>query len=154
MSSKRVGVDFHGVINHDPVFFREFCSTVINEGDELFVISGGPREYITKYLAEKNIPYTHLWCILDKCIQDKTVKFYADGSFFVDHSIWNEAKGKYCRKNKIGLHIDDSDIYGLSFMTPFCLYKSDTKEFVLNKSCISSTEGAQNVYRKLIEYYR
>lgn len=151
---RRIGVDFHGVINHDPLFFRAFCAHALQNGDELFIISGGPREYIARYLSENKIPYTHLWCILDECIRRDIVTFYPDGSFFVDHTIWNEAKGIYCRQNKIGLHIDDCEIYGLSFTTPFCLYQARSREFIIEHHHISAEQGADKVYADLIKYCR
>ena len=46
----KIGVDFHGVINTKPDFFREFCREALKFGLEVYIISGGPRETILAYL--------------------------------------------------------------------------------------------------------
>ncbi len=41
----------------------------------------------------------------------------------MDLEVWNRSKGKYCKQNKIDLHIDDSDVYCNHFESPYAIYK-------------------------------
>jgi 8-oxo-dGTP diphosphatase len=42
----------------------------------------------------------------------------------MDNKVWNRAKAEYCKKNGIQLHIDDSDVYGKYFETPYARFES------------------------------
>ncbi len=118
----RIGIDFHGVINAHPDFFREFIDSALSENIEIYIISGGPYDTICDYLKTHNIAYSKLWCIYDYYATKGEVSYYPDGSFHVDDNLWNDAKAEYCRKNNICVHIDDSSIYGRNFATPYCLF--------------------------------
>ena len=97
----KIGVDFHGVINTKPDFFREFCRAALKIGLEVYIISGGPRETILAYLNQYQIPYTKLWCIFDYYEQRHQVEFYDDGSFRIDDELWNKAKAEYCKEHQL-----------------------------------------------------
>lgn len=133
----KIGVDFHGVINTRPDFFREFCGEALKIGLDVYIISGGPRETILAYLNQYQIPYTKLWCIYDYYEQRHQVEFYDDGSFHVIDELWNKAKAEYCKEQNICLHIDDSAIYGREFATPYCLYDGQSDSCVFNGHKIS-----------------
>lgn len=122
----KIGIDFHGVINTRPLFFRLFCQTALNKNMDVYIISGGPYETINTYLKQYKIPYTKLWCIYDYYEKKGQITYFADGSFRVADELWNKAKAEYCRRENICVHIDDSTIYGQTFATPYCLY--DDKE--------------------------
>ena len=128
----KIGVDFHGVINTKPDFFREFCRAALKFGMEVYIISGGPRETILSYLNQYQIPCTKLWCIFDYYEQRHQVEFYNDGSFHDDDELWNKAKAEYCKEHNICIHIDDSVIYGREFATPYCRYDEQSNSCVLN----------------------
>ena len=119
---KKIGLDFHGVISAEPKLFAEFCSEIRKYGILVYIISGGPRKDIIKYLDAYHIEYDHVWAILDVCEQTGTVAFYDDGSFQVPTDIWDKAKAEYCAQEGIDFHIDDSNIYGRYFVTPYCQY--------------------------------
>lgn len=131
-TKSKIGVDFHGVINTRPDFFREFCREALKIGLEVYIISGGPRETILAYLNQYRIPYTKLWCIYDYYEQRHQVEFYDDGSFYVADELWNKAKAEYCKEQNICVHIDDSAIYGREFATPYCRYDEQANSCVLN----------------------
>lgn len=131
-TKSKIGVDFHGVINTRPDFFREFCREALKIGLEVYIISGGPRETILAYLNQYRIPYTKLWCIYDYYEQRHQVEFYDDGSFHVADELWNKAKAEYCKEQNICVHIDDSAIYGREFATPYCRYDEQSNSCVLN----------------------
>lgn len=131
-TKSKIGVDFHGVINTRPDFFREFCREALKIGLAVYIISGGPRETILAYLNQYRIPYTKLWCIYDYYEQRHQVEFYDDGSFHVADELWNKAKAEYCKEQNICVHIDDSAIYGREFATPYCRYDEQANSCVLN----------------------
>mgnify|MGYP002673082630 CR=1 FL=1 len=139
----KIGVDFHGVINTKPDFFREFCREALKIGLEVYIISGGPRETILAYLNQYQIPYTKLWCIFDYYEQRHQVEFYDDGSFRIDDELWNKAKAEYCKEHNICIHIDDSVIYGREFATPYCRYDEKANSCVLNGKQIYLANPAQ-----------
>ncbi len=139
----KIGVDFHGVINTKPDFFREFCRAALKIGLEVYIISGGPRETILSYLNQYQIPYTKLWCIFDYYEQRHQVEFYDDGSFRIDDELWNKAKAEYCKEQNICIHIDDSAIYGREFVTPYCRYDEKANSCVLNGQQIYLANPAQ-----------
>ncbi len=139
----KIGVDFHGVINTKPDFFREFCREALKIGMEVYIISGGPRETILAYLNQYQIPYTKLWCIFDYYEQRHQVEFYDDGSFRIDDELWNKAKAEYCKEQNICIHIDDSAIYGREFVTPYCRYDEKANSCVLNGKQIYLANPAQ-----------
>ena len=142
-TKSKIGVDFHGVINTRPDFFREFCREALKIGLEVYIISGGPRETILAYLNQYRIPYTKLWCIYDYYEQRHQVEFYDDGSFHVADELWNKAKAEYCKEQNICVHIDDSAIYGREFVTPYCRYDEKAKSCVLNGQQIYLANPAQ-----------
>ena len=119
---KKIGLDFHGVISAEPKIFSAFCREIRKAGIEVYIISGGPKKDIVKYLKAYGIEYDHVWAILDICEINGTVAFYDDGSFQVPTEIWDKAKAEYCAKEGIDFHVDDSSIYGRYFVTPYCKY--------------------------------
>lgn len=146
----KIGVDFHGVINTKPDFFREFCREALKIGMEVYIISGGPRETILAYLNQYQIPYTKLWCIFDYYEQRHQVEFYDDGSFRIDDELWNKAKAEYCKEHNICIHIDDSVIYGREFVTPYCRYDEKANSCVLNGKQIYLANPAQALSQILV----
>ena len=142
MICKKIGVDFHGVININPDFFKEFNDFALSQGHEIHIISGGPRDTIEKFLALHKIKYTVLWCIFDYFDAKNEVEFLPDGSFHVDDVAWDSAKGEYCRRNGICVHVDDSRIYGKYFTTPYCLYDEYGRYGILNGATIDFSDSA------------
>ena len=151
MICKKIGVDFHGVINASPLFFKEFCGLVKSQGTEVHIISGGPRETIEKFLRQQQIEYDRLWCIFDYFDAENEVEFLPDGSFHVDDEAWDSAKAEYCRLNEIGLQIDDSTVYGRYFTTPYCLYDERSKKGLLNGIIIDFSGSAAESVEKLAD---
>lgn len=152
MVCKKIGIDFHGVINTDPFFFGKLLTAMIEQNIEVHIISGGPREFLQKYLEQKHIPYTHLWCIFDFYEAKDKVTFNEDGTFFVDDELWNTAKAEYCRREEIDLHIDDSSIYERSFSTPYCRYNAKEHLCCMGGNKVLFSGDPQNVLLRLIEY--
>jgi len=118
----KIGIDFHGVISSFPEIFKEFCKEIRKCGIQVYIISGGPEKKIISYLHQHHIEYDHVWGILDYYEQKGHVSYFDDGSFQVATELWNRAKAEYCAKENIEFHIDDSNIYGKYFVTPYCKY--------------------------------
>lgn len=131
--STKIGIDFHGVISSQPEIFAVFTQEIRKLGIEVFVISGGPYKEIIRYLHQYRIEYDHIWAILDDCDAKGQVAFFDDGSFQVPTEIWNRAKAEYCAKENIEFHIDDSNVYGRYFVTPYCKYNLENGVCELNE---------------------
>ena len=59
----KIGLDFHGVISAKPDKFAIFCKKIRQLGVAVYVISGGPKSDIIKYLDRYGIEYDHVWAI-------------------------------------------------------------------------------------------
>lgn len=118
----KIGIDFHGVITALPQNFAVFCHEIRQKNIEVYIISGGPKKDVQKYLKSYGIEYDHIWAIIDYCTNIGVSTFYDDGTFQVPTEIWDKAKASYCAEQNIKFHIDDSNIYGKYFVTPYCKY--------------------------------
>lgn len=150
-NNKKIGIDFHGVINTNPTFFKQFIDCALKQNILIYIISGGPRNTIEKYLNENNISYSVLWCIYDFYEQTNQVKFFADGSFHVDDELWNSAKAKYCEKENICIHIDDSSIYARSFKTPYCKYDEKNHTCKIGDKLINLSSSPQEALDNILQ---
>jgi len=117
----KLGLDIHGVIDANPKWFSFLSKITIKSGGEVHIITGSS---ITEELKNKlklyEVKYTHLFSITDA---HKDIVMYDEkGDPWMDQDIWNRTKGVYCAENNISMHIDDSDIYGKYFSTPYLRY--------------------------------
>ena len=126
----KIGIDFHGVISAAPQKFATFCREIRKHGIKVYIISGGPKEDILRYLNLHRIEHDEVWAILDYYKELNIAKCYDDGSFQIPTEIWDKAKALYCTENNIAFHIDDSPVYGAYFSTPYCKYD-------ISKGCCS-----------------
>lgn len=122
VSNLRIGIDFHGVITDNPIFFRDFTKLAIEKGHEIYIISGGPSAEEKKFLDEYQIGYTTIFSLLDYFDKRGLVKYSRNGKFRVSDKLWDKAKAEYCRIHDISIQIDDTARYAENFSTPFCLY--------------------------------
>ena len=123
----KIGVDYHGVINSDVAYFKQFCKIALQRGHEVHILSGGPEEKIVNHLQAEEIEYTRVFTIFDFYNEKGLACHLPNGNFYVDENLWNETKAEYCRQNNIDIQIDDSLIYGRYFTTPYCLYNHQQK---------------------------
>jgi len=121
----KVGLDLHGVIDTYPELFSQISKSLVKAGHEVHVITGSMwREKIERQLKEFDIEYTHHFSISDYLIESgEPVKFTSPDNPWFDGLKWDEAKGKYCKRENIILHIDDSRVYGKYFETPYLQIK-------------------------------
>lgn len=130
MQEIRIGLDFHGVIDTNPSYFKAFCSKAVAKGWKIYVITGGPYNKVKEQLEEWKIDYTDIFALYDYYEAQGKVKKEGE-RFYVDENLWNGIKGKYCKDNKIDVQIDDSGIYGKNFSTPYCHFDRESKSCTL-----------------------
>jgi len=126
----KIGLDYHGVINENIPYFKEFCQILCRRGHLVHILTGGPKNAVVRYLEKEDIPYSCLFTIFDYYQAKGLVSCEGAGHFQIDEKLWNTAKADYCRQHKIDIQIDDSPIYGRYFTTPYCFYQ--------NKNCTLS----------------
>lgn len=136
----KIGLDLHGVISDMPDFFRNFAKMVVQGYGQLHIITGTSTinaiEELNKFGFKAGVHYTHLFSILDYHIMNDTpiVDYNTDyGNPEFDHKSWDETKGKYCEREKIDIHFDDSVAYERHFTTPFARVWTNTNTPKENK---------------------
>jgi hypothetical protein len=127
----KLGLDIHGVIDSNPGIFSFLSKIVIESEGEVHIITGGTwNEDLKNLVEESGIVYTHSFSVYDHLKSIGAEKMgrikFPDGTTQkkFDNDLWDSIKGEYCQKNKIDLHIDDTEIYSKYFTTPFLLFKS------------------------------
>lgn len=136
MQKMKIGLDIHGVMDEVPELFAVLSKTLVEAGHEVHVITGppdGPR--IREELARLGISFTHFFSIVDyhQSIGSEIITD-AKGHHYVDDYLWDKTKGDYCLREKIDLHIDDSDSYSFFFKTPYCRFFSKNKRKYFKKN--------------------
>jgi len=123
-----IGIDIHGVIDALPEFFAFLADSVIKNGGDVHIITGGEwNDKLEKQLG--NINYTHKFSVYDHLL--KTAETlgeieFPDGTIQkkFDDVLWDSTKAEYCKENNINLHIDDTLCYNDYFTTPFARFWS------------------------------
>ena len=123
--SFKFGFDFHGVIDQDPAGYAELFRELMFKDCEVHIITGAMRWDITPFLRKWGIKYNYIYSITDDLMDKGKTTGVKGKSFIFPDKDWNEAKAKYCKENNIMLMLDDSDIYGKFFETPY--YKTGSE---------------------------
>lgn len=136
----RVGIDLHGVINHDPKFFSSLAKAIIAAGGEIHIMTGS---IITNELRQElrnyGMEWTRLFSIADYYKNKPDVEMWYDSENrpWLSTDLWNRAKADYAKENDLDLVIDDTAVYGDYFTeTSFAFCK------IINKSGIKHREKA------------
>lgn len=121
----RISLDVHGVIDTHPELFAAISKSLVEQGHEIHIVTGPSQTpEFEQYLRNLGIEYSHFCSIIDyRKAQGITVTYDVRGQGWVRPEQWDSAKADYCALNKIDLHIDDSEIYGLYFTTPYLKIK-------------------------------
>jgi len=127
----KLGLDIHGVIDSNPKSFAFMSQSVVTNGGEVHIITGGSwTTELEEQLKGYGIKWTSHFSVYDYLVESGidsigTIQF-PDGTIQkkFDYDLWDTIKAGYCRSNKIDLHIDDTEVYSKYFTTPFLLYKS------------------------------
>lgn len=122
----KVGLDIHGVIDAMPEFFSFLSESIIKNGGEVHIITGGEwTQKLENELRSYNIHWTHKFSVYDFLLNSGADNLgeieFPDGTKQVkfDDVLWDRTKGDYCKDNNINLHLDDTLIYNNYFSTPF-----------------------------------
>jgi hypothetical protein len=130
----KIGLDFHGVITHRPELWKFINTSIMNNGGEVHIITGGTlltiENPIIKQLAKWGIPYTEIHSVYDYLKKTgaptiEGVRTFPDGTIQTkyDDEVWDRVKGEMSSRLGIHLHIDDTPQYGRYFNDiPFILY--------------------------------
>jgi hypothetical protein len=146
----KIGLDYHGVITANPLFFKKFNEYALEKGCLIYVISGGYKSDIEEYLKLHNIKYSTVWSMVEHFDNLGKITHYNDGSFHVDNDLWDKAKAQYCAENKIDFHIDDSLIYGKYFTTDFCLYNAFENKCSINDISIDFSLPVDKILNNIL----
>ena len=126
VSKFKVGLDLHGVIDTLPDFFSFLSDSVVKNGGEVHIITGGSwTTELENQIKSYGIIWTHKFSVYDYLIERRTDTVgehtFHDGTVQdkFPPEIWDRIKADYCEKNDINLHIDDTLVYNNYFKTPF-----------------------------------
>lgn len=128
----KLGLDLHGVIDSRPDFFAELTQLMLKEKHEVYIITGSmiTTDLITE-LQGYGLVWNHIFSISDHHIKiGSEVTFDSKGNPWLESSLWDKTKSIYTKDEKVDFHIDDSDIYGKYFVTPYLRFYSDTWKIV------------------------
>jgi hypothetical protein len=123
----KLGLDVHGVVDALPGFFAFLTDSVIKNGGEVHILTGGSwTDELESQLLSYGVKWTHKFSVYDHLIEVGTrivgeIQF-PDGTIqkkFEDGA-WDKVISEYCNEHSISLHIDDTLIYNDFFTTPFC----------------------------------
>jgi hypothetical protein len=117
----RLGLDIHGVIDTAPIFFSLITKLLLDNGHEVFVITGSHiTDDIINEIRGYGIHYNKLLSVSDYNVENGvSVKYDENSNPWFDDMVWNKTKGVLCEKYNIDFHIDDSGDYGEYFNTPY-----------------------------------
>lgn len=142
MKNMKISLDIHGVIDACPQLFAFLSDSVIKNGGEIHIVTGGTfNEDLKSQLKSFNIKYTHVFSVYDYLIETNGSTYgdivFPDGTIqkkFKDE-VWDSTKADYCKRNDISLHLDDTLIYNNYFTTPFArLWSHNNKQKARHKS--------------------
>ena len=133
----KIGLDVHGVIDEDPVFFSELSQVVHVSGGSIIIVTGrekGPE--LVDEIRYYKIVYTDILSITSYQKMLGTPVSYLDdrkSQPIMDPEILNPTKAALCASAGIHIMVDDSLIYGKYFLdvkTQYILYTPEVKEFL------------------------
>jgi hypothetical protein len=129
----KLGLDYHGVISANPIVFSNLTKILIESGQEVHIITGRRiTDEFKKILEDLDIKYTHLFSIADHHFElNSPMTGYEEGQPKLIDELWNPTKAIFCEHEKINLHLDDSEVYGHYFKTPYLTYYKDDERTIL-----------------------
>lgn len=120
----RIGLDYHGVIDKYPKFFKLFIEAMKAKEHSIYIITGARLEDFKQDPLVRGITYDYFYSITDDFLTTALPHAIDDkGHVAFDSILWDSAKAIYSDKNKIDIMLDDSDIYGKYFKTPYIMFR-------------------------------
>ena len=147
----KIGLDYHGVIDQNPIYFANLCRIARKRGHHIYIITGGPINQVKEYLKNINVEYDFIFAISDFYQARGEFKQTREGRIVIPNKKWNIAKAIFCDQNKIDIHIDDSQSYLQWFSTPFCLYDNKSNTCSLQSGVIIDFNSSPDKTIKQIE---
>lgn len=115
----KIGIDIHGVIDSDPMFFSKLTKSLRDAGNEVHILTGVEDGFeVRESLKDLDITYTHFFSITTHHKTIGTNIKYIDGNPrhpLIQSDRWDKTKADYCLKNGIDIMIDDSIMYEMYF---------------------------------------
>ena len=122
----KISLDLHGVVNDLPDVFKFITESVIKNGGEIHILTGSTTEKAKEELAElgyeENVNFTHVVGLPNLLENSGHISIGIHpifGNKEYSKEDWNKAKGIYCKRKGINLHLDDTIEYEQYFKTPF-----------------------------------
>ena len=114
MKKFRLGLDIHGVIDHNPDFFSMLTKILKgHEEIEVHIITGGRFHEERENLERLGIEYDEFFSIYDYHHSMGTETWYdAKGDLRMSDEDWDTTKAEYCERENITIMIDDTAKYG------------------------------------------
>ena len=113
-------VDFHGVVDRKPDFFRTFLGDLVKSNNTVYICSGAKESVVKNKLSKFKIKEgEHYYKILsltdyfENNLPENEIEYDFKGNIWVDDTIWWSQKGKFCKDYNIDVIIDDSEEYFL-----------------------------------------
>ena len=104
----KIGLDFHGVINDNPVYFSRFTAEAVRRGYEVHIITGGPRHKGKELLGKWDICYTAVFAILEYYDAQGEVEYFEKGEVKVSEKMGERAKAGDSQRMGINMEITAS----------------------------------------------
>jgi hypothetical protein len=115
-SDQRIGIDLHGVIDHDIPTFKDLLTQFVKMGKEIWIISGPPKAEIEAELEKHGLKqgeHFHFVISVVDYLKEKGTKMWLDNkkTWWADEETWWASKGNICVEKDIGILIDDQERY-------------------------------------------
>ncbi len=133
----RLGLDVHGVIDDDPVFFADLSRMMFEQGHQMFIVTGREKcKELVDEITSYHIVYTDILSITSYQKMLGTPVSYLDSRKsqpIMDPIVWNPTKAALCASAGVHIMVDDSLIYEKYFSdtkTQYIVYTLEVKEFL------------------------
>lgn len=131
----KIGIDVHGTIDTNPLFFNNFIRKAQKNGTAVYVISGPPIVDIKKTLNKIGISANNVFVlsVVDYLKKNKAPMWEKANGWWADDETWWASKAKMCKEYGINVLIDDKIEYAVGFNNDdmrFILYKPGSPQLL------------------------
>jgi hypothetical protein len=124
----KFGFDLFGVIDTNPLMYRELAKLLRKAGHEVHIIAGHKLEKVHRVLDLVGMEFDHTFSINDFYEGNGTpMNVDLHGDPHIGAYLWNRAKACYCDRAGIDIHFDGTLEHADFFRTPFV--------YVINGGC-------------------
>jgi hypothetical protein len=112
-----LGLDYHNVIDKYPEIFGTLSRLLMASGSQVYIITGhAATPEFAQILERLGIEYTEILSIVDYHKRIGTqIRYDEKGDPWIDEELWNSTKADLCKRYKVTMHVDDSEVYGKYF---------------------------------------